>query len=150
MDKAEIEAVQRSCTRFISGAGMFSLRQEMFALAEAIPPDMLPDRYGEGEVIRSLETEVAALARQGGRRLHAQRHDGPADCAAHLVRPPRLPKRGLPPDLPPGDPRGRRATSSCTGCTACWWARRHALITLADLEKVRRAAGGPAAGAAAA
>lgn len=61
MDKSEIETVQRSCTRFISGTGIFSLRQEMLALAEAIPPDMLPDRYGEGEVMRSLETDVAAL-----------------------------------------------------------------------------------------
>jgi threonine aldolase len=33
----------------------------MLELAEAIPPDLAPDRYGEGEVVRSLETEVAAL-----------------------------------------------------------------------------------------
>lgn len=59
--KPEIEAVQRACTRFISGAGVRSLRQEMLDLAEAIPPDLAPDRYGEGEVIHSLETEVAAL-----------------------------------------------------------------------------------------
>lgn len=62
MDKAEIEAVQHACTRFIKdGDAVFSLRQEMFALAEAVPPGLAPDRYGEGEVIRSLETEVAAL-----------------------------------------------------------------------------------------
>lgn len=61
MNESEIEAVLRTCTRFISGAGMSSLRQEMAAITETIPEDLHADRYGQGEVINSLEAEVAGL-----------------------------------------------------------------------------------------
>ena len=83
MEQKELDALRDRCTRFLNWHG--PQRPEAF-LAE-IPPDTVPDRYGEGGVVEQLEGEVAGLlgkpaavflpsgtmAQQAALRVHADR-----------------------------------------------------------------------------
>src|SRR5439155_13173389 len=57
MDAAELDALRDRCTRFLNWHGP-GRAAEMLA---DIPPDTVPDRYGDGGVVAELEGEVAAL-----------------------------------------------------------------------------------------
>ena len=71
-------------------------------------------RRGAGRSLRPRRAHRARRAagrgapRQGGRRLPAERHDGPADRAPDLERPAWNPHRRVPPDMPSRAPRGAR------------------------------------------
>jgi threonine aldolase len=54
---ADLEAIRRSCTRFLGGHGHRSTAAQL----AAIPPDVEADVYGEGGVVAELEAEVARL-----------------------------------------------------------------------------------------
>src|SRR2546429_197925 len=83
MDAAELDALRDRCTRFLNWHGP-GRAAEMLA---DIPPDTVPDRYGDGGVVAELEGEVAALlgkpsagflpsgtmAQQATLRVHADR-----------------------------------------------------------------------------
>jgi len=53
----EIEALRQGCTRSLQGAGV---RRPAEQLA-AIPPETVPDRYGQGGAVAELEAETASL-----------------------------------------------------------------------------------------
>jgi threonine aldolase len=54
---AELDAIRKSCTRFLGGHGNPSTAEQL----AAIPTDTVEDRYGEGGVVADLEREVAGL-----------------------------------------------------------------------------------------
>lgn len=82
-DENETEAARTACTRFLNGHGLRSAAD----MLGAIPADVEMDRYGQGGVVRRLESEVAALlgkeaalflpsgtmAQQATLRVHADR-----------------------------------------------------------------------------
>jgi threonine aldolase len=53
--------VRRQCSRSLTHHGQVTPRQAVEALLEDIPPEMETDTYGSGEVIETLEREVAEL-----------------------------------------------------------------------------------------
>jgi threonine aldolase len=53
----DVEALRDGCTRFLNWHGVLTPAD----LLAPIPPDTVPDRYGEGGVVRELEEEVAGL-----------------------------------------------------------------------------------------
>lgn len=55
------EELRGRCTRWLSGHPVRRPREALAALAAATPPEVLADRYGEGELIVGFEREVAAL-----------------------------------------------------------------------------------------
>ncbi len=57
------EQIQRRCTRFLSlhARRRMAPRQHFLELAAAVGDEVLPDLYGEGEVIAGFEREIAAL-----------------------------------------------------------------------------------------
>ncbi|MCE9523308.1 MAG: threonine aldolase [Alphaproteobacteria bacterium] len=66
MPKADEELKRRNeafgrCTIFLSGHKRKPVRQILTELAASPFADAAPDEYGDGELIRSLETQVAAL-----------------------------------------------------------------------------------------
>lgn len=83
MDPAELERIRASCTRWLAWHGN---RSAADMLAE-LPPDIEPDRYGEGGVVEELEAQLADLlgkpaaaffvsgtmAQQIALRIHADR-----------------------------------------------------------------------------
>ena len=83
MEGPELDALRDRCTRFLQWHGP---RGAAEMLAD-IPPDTVPDRYGEGGVVAELEAEVAELlgkpgalfvpsgtmAQQATLRVHADR-----------------------------------------------------------------------------
>jgi threonine aldolase len=105
-------------------------------LAEALPQDALPDRYGEGEVVESFERRVAellgkeaavlmptgTLAQQIALRLHCERR-GPATVAFHPTCHLEL--------------HEHQAYAHLHGLRAELVGHRDALIALPDLERVR-------------
>lgn len=54
---AELDAMWRTCTRFLGGHGHRSTTAQL----AAIPADVAPDVYGEGGVVADLESEVATI-----------------------------------------------------------------------------------------
>ena len=54
-------AVFARCERFLSGHGPIRPKDTLAALAASTGGDVLPDIYGEGEVITSFEREIAGL-----------------------------------------------------------------------------------------
>jgi threonine aldolase len=54
---AEQNALRDQCTTFLVGHGPVTAP----GMLASIPPDTIPDRYGEGGVVTELETEVAGL-----------------------------------------------------------------------------------------
>src|SRR5215472_14982335 len=82
-EDAEVTALREQCTRFLGGHGPMRAA-EMLA---TIPPDCVVDRYGEGGVVKELESEIAGLlgkeaalflpsgtmAQQAVLRVHADR-----------------------------------------------------------------------------
>src|SRR2546429_190315 len=85
MDTEELDATRDRCTRFLNWHGP-GRPAEMLS---EIPPDTVPDRYGDGGAVAELEGEVAALlgkpsavflpsgttAQQAALRVHADRRD---------------------------------------------------------------------------
>jgi threonine aldolase len=61
MDQHEIDCIFRNCDRFLAHHYPRSPRQILLDLAAALDEDVIPDTYGSGEVIESLETRVAEL-----------------------------------------------------------------------------------------
>jgi threonine aldolase len=61
MDTNEIEDVRRSSHRFLMGHYPKRPHQTFTELAAAIDPDVAADRYGQGELINSFESEMARL-----------------------------------------------------------------------------------------
>ena len=57
MDEDAWRVLRTTCTRFVNGDGYVSPAN----LLGSIPPDVVPDSYGEGGVVRSLEELVAEL-----------------------------------------------------------------------------------------
>ena len=57
----DTDAVFAACTRFLTQHYPRSPRQTLSDLAEFMPPDAAPDRYGQGELIASFEQQIAAL-----------------------------------------------------------------------------------------
>src|SRR5262249_55185190 len=82
-EDAELNALRDQCTRFLAGHGPMRAA-EMLA---TIPPDCAIDRYGEGGVVKELESQIAPLlgkqapvsvpsgtvAQQAVLRVHADR-----------------------------------------------------------------------------
>jgi len=82
-DDSDLTALRDQCTRFLGGHGPMRAA-EMLA---TIPPDCVVDRYGEGGVVKELESEIAGLlgkeaalflpsgtmAQQAVLRVHADR-----------------------------------------------------------------------------
>jgi threonine aldolase len=54
---AELDAVRRSCMRFLGGHGNPTTTDQL----AAIPSDTVEDRYGEGGVVTDLEREIAGI-----------------------------------------------------------------------------------------
>lgn len=54
-------AVRQRCDRFLSSKRPESARALLTEVAESLPDDELPDRYGEGGAVTALEERVAAL-----------------------------------------------------------------------------------------
>jgi len=54
---AELDALRRSCRRFLGGHGYRSTAAQL----AAIPVDTVEDTYGEGGVVEELEAEVAKI-----------------------------------------------------------------------------------------
>src|SRR2546429_5260056 len=83
MTSAELDALRDRCTRFLNWHGP----ARVAAMLADIPADTVPDRYGEGGVVATLETEIAGLlgkpaalylpsgtmAQQSVLRVHADR-----------------------------------------------------------------------------
>jgi threonine aldolase len=57
ISSAEQNALRDQCTTFLVGHGPVTAP----GMLASIPPDTVPDRYGEGGVVTELETEVAGL-----------------------------------------------------------------------------------------
>jgi len=55
------EQALRGCTRFLTGHGPRSPREILLELAETTDPDLVPDRYGTGELISGFEATIAEL-----------------------------------------------------------------------------------------
>jgi len=55
------DEIYKTCTRFLGGHHRPKPQQVLSELAATVDPDMLGDSYGEGEIIKRFETEVAAL-----------------------------------------------------------------------------------------
>ncbi len=55
------ERTLRGCTRFLTSHGLHSPREILRELAEFADPDMVPDRYGKGELISGFESQIAEL-----------------------------------------------------------------------------------------
>jgi threonine aldolase len=53
--------VRAGCERFLALRKATPARELLSRLAEAVPPDAQPDRYGEGELLTGLEERVAEL-----------------------------------------------------------------------------------------
>src|SRR5215469_1864972 len=82
-EDAELTALRDQCTKFLAGHGPMRAA----AMLETIPPDCAVDRYGEGGVVKELESEIAGLlgkesavflpsgtmAQQAALRVHADR-----------------------------------------------------------------------------
>jgi threonine aldolase len=54
---AELDAIRRSCSRFLGGHGNRTTAEQL----AAIPSDTIEDHYGDGGVVAELEREVAEL-----------------------------------------------------------------------------------------
>ena len=88
--EARRAAARRGCTRWLLGHGDIAPAAWLAEIAAATSePDL--DRYGEGGEVAALEARGGRAARQGGRRLHAERDHGAAGRAALLGRPRRRP-----------------------------------------------------------
>ncbi|HEX5166969.1 MAG TPA: beta-eliminating lyase-related protein [Thermomicrobiales bacterium] len=61
MDQHEIERVYRQCDRFLGHHYPCSPKQTLLDLAATVDDDALPDTYGAGELIESLEARIAEL-----------------------------------------------------------------------------------------
>jgi threonine aldolase len=59
---AELDAIWRSCSRFLGGHGYRSPAEQL----AAIPADVVPDTYGDGGVVAELESEVATILGKPG------------------------------------------------------------------------------------
>ena len=131
----ERRALREGCERALLGHGLRT------------PPRRWPSsRHSPTRTSRPMTTARAARrrrprgrgprsARQAGGGVHAQRHDGPADRVTHPRRPPRRPRRRVPPDVSSRAARGQgiSATPRLVGRTV---GNGRELLTLADLEAV--------------
>ena len=127
----------RGADRFLNAwHGGPTAAEQLQTIVDATGAGERRDHYGSGERIERLETRSRRAPRQGGRGVHADGDDGPADRRPDLVRPPRepAPSRSI-----------RRATSSSTrstptpvstDSTAGSSGIPNALITLEDLEAI--------------
>jgi threonine aldolase len=61
MEKDEAQRIYKACTRFLSQHYPQTPQQILKELAEMTDPEMEADHYGQGEVIKRFEAEVAAL-----------------------------------------------------------------------------------------
>lgn len=61
MDQKDQEQIRRACMRFLIGHYPQRPQQVLKELGELVEPDVQADHYGEGEVIRQFEQEVAHL-----------------------------------------------------------------------------------------
>lgn len=59
--KTDLDALRRSCTRFLNAHGPLTARAALQAMLEDVPDDFATDTYGEGGPVEQLEGEVAAL-----------------------------------------------------------------------------------------
>ena len=81
MDPAELERIRASCTRWLAWHGN---RSAADMLAE-LPPDIEPDRYGEGGVVEQLEAHLARKRHSLAPELDLHRGvvHGLGEAAAH-------------------------------------------------------------------
>jgi threonine aldolase len=57
----DTDAIFAACTRFLTHHYPRSPQQTLAALAEFVPPEARPDRYGQGQLIASFEQQIAEL-----------------------------------------------------------------------------------------
>ncbi len=55
------EQAFRGCNRFLTSHGLRSPRETLLELADAADPNMVPDRYGKGDLINEFEAQIAEL-----------------------------------------------------------------------------------------
>jgi hypothetical protein len=63
MNKAEVESIMQSCSRFLTRHYRRTPRQVLSELAATTDPQLEDDRYGQGEIISSFE-RLTSLTQQ--------------------------------------------------------------------------------------